>query len=70
VKSILVKIPKLPTIRVMGSQDISTILAALGVVSVAGIVAVSIWIIRFKGVWFAHPWVVEAARRLQVQPLP
>ena len=33
-KSILVKIPKLPTIRVIGSHDISTILPALGFVSV------------------------------------
>jgi hypothetical protein len=32
---------------VMGSQDISTILPALGLCSVAEIVAVSIWIIRF-----------------------
>src|SRR3984957_1225223 len=54
VKSILVKIPKLPTMRVIGSQDISTILPALGAASVAGIVAVSIRLIRLKGVWFLH----------------
>src|ERR1700730_12574332 len=62
VKSILVKIPKLPTMRVIGSQDISTILPALGAASVAGMVAVSIRAIRLKGVRFLHWWKVEAHR--------
>ena len=53
-KSILVKIPKLPTMRVIGSQDISTILLALGLVSVAEVVAVSIWLIRFEAFGWSH----------------
>jgi hypothetical protein len=61
VKSIFVKIPKLPTIRVIGSQDISTILAGFAVVSVAELVAVSILLIQFEEVWFSHSGEVEAA---------
>src|SRR3984885_11170999 len=48
VKSILVKIPKLPTMRVIGSQDISTILAGFDAVSVAELVAVSIELIQVE----------------------
>jgi hypothetical protein len=48
VKSIFVKIPKLPTIRVIGSHDISTILAGFEVVSVAELVAVSILLIQLR----------------------
>jgi hypothetical protein len=70
VKSIFVKIPKLPTIRVIGSQDISTILAGFEAVSVAELVAVSIWLIQFEDVWFSHSGEVEAAVSVQVQRSP
>src|ERR1700721_4575938 len=49
VKSILVKIPKLPTMRVIGSQDISTILPALGAAFWGGMVGFSIESIHFRG---------------------
>src|SRR5260221_2572312 len=41
-KSIFVKMPKLPTIRVIGSQDISTIFSGCARVSFTGTVAVDI----------------------------
>src|ERR1700736_623081 len=41
-KSIFVKMPKLPTIRVIGSQDISTIFSGWVRVSLTGAVAVDI----------------------------